>query len=125
MKPFDHSEFEHERRAFAELKPLLLPSEHYELYPSIHITDPGHRVCECDALFISESFAAVIELKDWRGEIDVAPSSWFRNNQAVPNPHNVNLPKAKVFRIRSTAAALLLQTVEASQPRRPRIRSSK
>lgn len=98
MKPFDHSEFEHERRAFAELKPLLLPSEHYELYPSIHITDPGRRVCECDALFISESFAAVIELKDWRGEVDVAPNSWFRNNQAVPNPHNVNLPKAKVFK---------------------------
>ncbi|GGY63294.1 NERD domain-containing protein kinase family protein [Marinobacter zhanjiangensis] len=98
MKPFDHSEFAHERRAFAELKPLLLPSEHHEFYPSIHITDPGRRVCECDALFISESFAAVIELKDWRGEVDVAPNSWFRNNQAVPNPHNVNLPKAKVFK---------------------------
>ncbi|MGX1203561.1 protein kinase domain-containing protein [Marinobacter sp. MBR-105] len=109
MKPFDHSEFEHERRAFAELKPLLLPSEHYELYPSIHITDPGHRVCECDALFISESFAAVIELKDWRGEIDVAPSSWFRNNQAVPNPHNVNLPKAKVFK------SLIEKTLPAAQ----------
>ena len=38
MKTFEHSEFEHERRAFAELKPLLPPSEHHELYPSIHIT---------------------------------------------------------------------------------------
>jgi len=98
MKPFDHSEFEHERRAFAELDSLLLPSKHYELYPSIHIADPGRRVFECDALFISESFAAVIELKDWRGEIDIASGSWFRNNQAVPIPHNVNLPKAKVFK---------------------------
>lgn len=98
MKPFDHSEFAHERRAFAELKPLLPPSEHCEFYPSIHITDPGRRVCECDALFISESFAAVVELKDWLGDIEVTPNSWFRNNQAVPNPHNVNLPKAKVFK---------------------------
>tara|TARA_R110002051_G_scaffold325325_1_gene427115 strand:- start:19823 stop:23875 length:4053 start_codon:yes stop_codon:yes gene_type:complete len=109
MKTFEHSEFEHERRAFAELKPLLPPSEHHELYPSIHITDPGRRICECDALFISKSFAAVIELKDWRGEIKVAPSSWFRNSQAVSNPHNVNLPKAKIFR------SLIENTLPAAQ----------
>ncbi|WP_165855180.1 protein kinase domain-containing protein [Marinobacter sp. JSM 1782161] len=98
MKPFDHSEFEHERRAFAELEQRLPVSEHYELYPSIHITDPGRRMYECDALFISESFAAVIELKDWRGEIEVKPNFWFRGGEAKRNPHEVNLPKAKVFR---------------------------
>lgn len=98
MKPFDHSEFEHERRAFAELVQRLPDSEHYEFYPSLHITDPGRRMYECDALFISESFAAVIELKDWRGNIEVAGNFWFRGREAKRNPHEVNLPKAKVFK---------------------------
>lgn len=99
MKPFDHSEFEHERRAFAELEKLLPASDNYELYPSIYIADEGSRTkLECDALFISESFAAVIELKDWFGRVEVTPSYWFRAGQATRNPHEINLHKAKVFK---------------------------
>lgn len=99
MKSFNHSEFEHERRAFANLYKLLPESECYELYPSLYITDRSRRIKhECDALFISKSFAAVIELKDWLGDIEVTPNSWLRFGKPTRNPHEVNLPKAKVFR---------------------------
>ncbi len=99
MKSYDHCEFEHERAAFARLDDKVPTREDLELYPSAYIPDRSRNVYhECDLLVIAESFAAVVELKNWRGEIEVADNVWWRDGVAIRDPHEVNLPKAKVFK---------------------------
>jgi serine/threonine protein kinase len=99
MKSYDHCEFEHERVAFAQLGQKVPERDDLELYPSVYIADQSRNVYhECDLLVIAESFAAVVELKEWRGTIDVADNVWRRNGSPIRDPHEVNLPKAKVFK---------------------------
>lgn len=99
MKSYDHCEFAHERAAFAKLEMELPSHEALELYPSVYIPDRSRNVYhECDLLVIAKSFAAVVELKHWQGEIGVADNVWWRDSVAIRDPHEVNLPKAKVFK---------------------------
>lgn len=99
MKPYDHCEFEHERKAFAQLQAKLPETDELEIYPSIYIADDSRKVYhECDMLVISKSFAAVVELKHWAGEVDIEQGQWMRHGEPVRDPHEINLPKAKVFK---------------------------
>lgn len=99
MKSYDHCEFEHERQAFAQLNEKLPSREGLELYPSVYIPDHSRNVYhECDLLVVAESFAAVVELKHWHGEIEIDENVWRRDGVAIRDPHEVNLPKAKVFK---------------------------
>ncbi|MFU2489579.1 protein kinase domain-containing protein [Thauera sp. WH-1] len=99
MKPYDHCEFEHERQAFAQLNARLPESDDLEIYPSVYIADESRKVYhECDMLVIAKSFAAVVELKHWVGDIDIEQSHWTRHGEPVRDPHEINLPKAKVFK---------------------------
>lgn len=99
MRSYDHCEFEHERQAFARLEAKLPASDALEVYPSVYITDESRNVYhECDMLVIAESFAAVVELKHWAGEVDILGDRWTRGGLAVRDPHQINLPKAKVFK---------------------------
>ncbi|MCG5523614.1 protein kinase [Ectothiorhodospira haloalkaliphila] len=99
MKPYDHCEFAHERKAFDQLYEKVPSRDDLALYPSVYIPDPGRKIyLECDLLVISPTFAAVVELKHWRGEIDVEENVWRRDGVTIRDPHEVNLPKAKVFK---------------------------
>lgn len=99
MKSFDHCEFEHERKALALLRAKLPESDDLEIYPSVYIVDDSRNVYhECDMLVIARSYAAVVELKHWAGDIDVEWGHWVRQGEMVRDPHEVNLPKAKVFK---------------------------
>src|SRR5680860_141503 len=100
MKSYEHCEFRHEREAFAKLEQKLPKDlDGVELYPSEYLSDPSRNVYhECDLLVITESFAAVVELKHWRGEIEINDNIWARGGSPVRDPHEVNLPKAKVFK---------------------------
>ncbi|QFU01023.1 Serine/threonine-protein kinase PknD [Halomonas sp. THAF5a] len=110
MRSYEHCGFEHERKAFARLEQKVPEREGLELYPSVYIPDNSRNVYhECDLLVIAESFAAVVELKHWQGEIDIGHNVWRRNGTAIRDPHEVNLPKAKVFK------SLLEQTLPAAR----------
>jgi len=111
MKSYEHCEFLHEREALAELEQKLPADlDGIELYPSAYLADSSRDVYhECDLLVVAESFAAVIELKHWKGEIDVSDNVWSRGVSSVRDPHEVNLPKAKVFK------SLLEKTLPASK----------
>jgi len=99
MKSYEHCEFKHEREAFARLEQKVPEYEGLELYPSVYIPDQSRNVYhECDLLVIAESFAAVVELKHWQGEVEIDHNVWRRNGIAIRDPHEVNLPKAKVFK---------------------------
>lgn len=99
MKSYDHCTFEHERAAFGRLAQKMPHLEGLELYPSVYIPDQSRNVYhECDLLVISESFAAVVELKHWHGDIEIGDNVWWRGGRPVRDPHEVNLPKAKVFK---------------------------
>ncbi|MGJ7459483.1 NERD domain-containing protein [Halomonas sp. RA08-2] len=99
MKSYEHCEFEHERVAFARLKQKVPECDDLELYPSVYIPDNSRNVYhECDLLMIAENFAAVVEFKHWQGAIEIDHNVWRRNGIAIRDPHEVNLPKAKVFK---------------------------
>ncbi|WP_038052089.1 NERD domain-containing protein kinase family protein [Thioalkalivibrio sp. ALJ1] len=99
MKSYEHSEFEHERAAFSQLKEQVPERSDLELYPSVYISDQSRNVYhECDLLVIAENFAAVVELKHWQGDVHVSDNLWWRAGRATRDPHEVNLPKAKVFK---------------------------
>ena len=111
MKSYQHCEFRHEREAFAELE-RKLPTEldGIELYPSVYLSDASRNLYhECDLLVLAQSFAAVVELKHWKGEIEVSDNVWKRGGVNVRDPHEVNLPKAKVFK------SLLEKTLPAAK----------
>lgn len=99
MKSFAHCTFKHERDAFAKLSLAPLDEQTIELYPSTYISDTSRNVYhECDLIVVAESFAAVVELKHWQGDVEVGDNVWRRGEAPIRDPHEVNLPKAKVFK---------------------------
>lgn len=99
MKSFAHCAFKHEREAFAKLALTRLDPQTIELYPCTYIADTSRNVYhECDLIVIAESFGAVVELKHWHGDVEVGENIWRRGGTPIRDPHEVNLPKAKVFK---------------------------
>lgn len=99
MKSYDHCTFEHERAAFKRLAQKMPHFETLELYPSVYIPDQSRNVYhECDLLVIGDSFAAIVELKHWYGDIEISENVWWRDGRPLRDPHELNLPKAKVLK---------------------------
>jgi serine/threonine protein kinase len=106
MKPYDHCEFEWERLAFAQLERLLRGHPGAEIYPNFHLFDESTKLyLEVDLLLIGSAFCAVVELKHWRGVIQIQPNAWSRGHRLVDDPHYRNLRKCKV--LKSTMQRLL------------------
>jgi len=54
---------------------------------------------ECDVIFLSSKLIAVIELKDWRGDIEITnEGGWYKNNILTSDPHIANNFKAKLLK---------------------------
>ncbi|MDY0040532.1 MAG: NERD domain-containing protein kinase family protein, partial [Desulforhabdus sp.] len=99
MKSFEHCEHEHERAVFQQLSDLFPDAEGIELYPNFELFDESKKsYLECDLVVISKNHCAVVELKHWRGEIDIAHNFWYRNGRAVSDPHLSNNRKCKVLK---------------------------
>ena len=99
MKSYDHCEFEWERSAFAQFEHALPGHPGAEFYPSFQLFDESKKVyLEVDLLMIGSAFCAVVELKHWRGVIQIQPNAWSRGSRFVDDPHYLNLRKCKVLK---------------------------
>ncbi|MBB5509518.1 protein kinase domain-containing protein [Paraburkholderia atlantica] len=69
------------------------------IYPNIELFDASKAAyVECDAIVLTRSFVAVVELKDWFGAVTVQEPKWRRGNSIIDSPHVVNNRKCKVFK---------------------------
>jgi serine/threonine protein kinase len=99
MKSYSHCQFEAERIAFQQLEQLLPVDIQSELYPNFELLDDSLRTyLECDLIVIAKSFCAIVELKNWRGPINIFPTHWDRNGNIVTDPHKTNNKKCKVLK---------------------------
>lgn len=99
MKSYSHCQFEAERLAFQQLEQLLPKDIHAELYPNFDLLDESSRTyLECDLVVIAKSFCAIVELKNWRGSINIFPTHWDRNGSIATDPHKKNNRKCKVLK---------------------------
>lgn len=105
IKSYSHCLFEAERRVFEQLE-LRLPDAEPVLYPNFDLFDDSLKTyLECDLIVIARSFCAVVELKNWRGAVTIAPTHWERSGRVVSDPHRSNNRKCKV--LKSTLQKLL------------------
>lgn len=99
MRPYKHCLFEAERRAFQQLDELLGKDPEAELFPNFDLRDESLKTyLECDLIVIAKSFCAIVELKNWRGLINIGQTYWERNGNVVTDPHRVNIRKCKVLK---------------------------
>ena len=99
MRSYSHSEFEHERRALEQLGRLLPDSLGVEFFPVVYLADEQRGLYqECDLLMLAPTFAAVVELKDWRGRVTVGDNVWYRDADPIRDPHELNMRKAKTLK---------------------------
>lgn len=99
MKSYSHCQFEAERIAFQQLEQSLPKDIPSELYPNFDLLDDSLRTyLECDLIVIAKSFCAIVELKNWRGSINIFPTHWDRNGSIVTDPHKTNNRKCKVLK---------------------------
>lgn len=99
MRSYKHCLFEAERKAFQQLEELLGEYPEVELFPNFDLRDESLKTyLECDLLVIAKSFCAIVELKNWRGHINVGPTYWERNGNIVTNPHRSNIRKCKILK---------------------------
>ena len=99
MKPYSHCQFEAERIAFQQLEQLLPMDIQAELYPNFDLLDDSLKTyLECDLIILTKSFCAIVELKNWRGPINIFPTHWDRNGSIVVDPHKKNNRKCKVLK---------------------------
>ncbi|NYE25609.1 protein kinase domain-containing protein [Pigmentiphaga litoralis] len=96
---FSHCQHETERKVFDFLEQALPKTTDIIVYPNIELYDRSRALyVECDAIVVTRSFIAVVELKDWFGEIMVGEPKWRRGSNFVDSPHVVNNRKCKVFK---------------------------
>jgi serine/threonine protein kinase len=99
MKSYDHCLYEAERLAFQQLEQLLPDDISAELFPNFELLDDSLRTyLECDLIVIAKSFCAIVELKNWRGSINIFSTYWDRNGNVVADPHKTNNRKCKVLK---------------------------
>lgn len=99
MRSYKHCLYEAERRAFQQLDELLVEYPEAELFPNFDLWDESLKTyLECDLIVIAKSFCAIVELKNWRGLINVSPKYWERNGNVVADPHRTNIRKCKVLK---------------------------
>lgn len=99
MRSYNHCLFEAERRSFQQLDELMGGYLEAELFPNFDLRDESLKTfLECDLIVITKSFCAIVELKNWRGLINVGPTYWERNGNIVTNPHLTNIRKCKVLK---------------------------
>ena len=99
IRDYERCEFLSERRVFDYLKQLLPATSDIVVYPNFNLFDSSkHAYLECDAIVVTRSFVAIIELKDWAGEILVSEPKWRRGTGVVDSPHIVNDRKCKVLK---------------------------
>lgn len=99
MKSFEHCEHVHEKFAFNQLSQQFPDIGGIELYPNFELFDESKKsYLECDLVIIAKNHCAIVELKHWRGEIDVAHNLWYRKGRAALDPHLSNNRKCKVLK---------------------------
>lgn len=99
IQDFSHCQHDTERKVFEFLKEALPKTDDIVIFPNIELFDASKSsYVECDAIVITRSFIAVIELKDWFGTITVQEPKWRRGFGITDSPHVVNNRKCKVFK---------------------------
>jgi serine/threonine protein kinase len=99
IKNFDHSEYESERKVFEYLSLSLPETTDIVVFPNYELFDRAKEAyVECDAIVVTRAFIAIVELKDWAGQIVVNESKWMRGLGFIDSPHIVNNRKCKVLK---------------------------
>lgn len=99
IKNFDHTEYESERKAFEYLSRSLPVTTDIVVFPNYELFDRAKEAyVECDAIVVTRTFIAIVELKDWAGQIVVNESKWKRGHGLIDSPHIVNNRKCKVLK---------------------------
>lgn len=70
------------------------------IFPNYNLHDASKSsYLECDAIVVTRTYLAVIELKDWAGKIRIDEPNWVRGQStAIDSPHIVNSRKCKVLK---------------------------
>jgi len=99
IKNFDHTEYESERKVFEYLSGALPTTTDIVVFPNYELFDRAKEAyVECDAIVVTRTFIAIIELKDWAGQIVINESKWRRGIGLIDSPHIVNYRKCKVLK---------------------------
>ncbi|KQZ34958.1 NERD domain-containing protein kinase family protein [Massilia sp. Root1485] len=99
IQDFSHCQHDTERKVFEFLEQALPKTTDIVVYPNIELYDTSKAsYVECDAIVVTRSFIAVVELKDWFGAITVQEPKWRRGSNLIDSPHIVNNRKCKVFK---------------------------
>jgi len=99
IKDFSHCQHDTERKVFAFLARALPETTDIVVYPNIELFDTSKAsYVECDAIVLTKSFIAVVELKDWFGTITAQEPKWRRGSGIIDSPHIVNNRKCKIFK---------------------------
>lgn len=115
IKNFEHTEYESERKVFEYLLRSLPVTTDIVIFPNYELFDRSKDAyVECDAIVITRTFVAIVEIKDWAGEIVVDGPKWQRGTGLIDSPHIVNNRKCKV--LKSYLQHALSGVVEAKLP---------
>ncbi len=99
IKNFDHTEYASERKVFEYLLRSLPITTDIVVFPNYELFDRAKDAyVECDAIVITRIFIAIVELKDWAGQIVVNEAKWKRGSGLIDSPHIVNNRKCKVLK---------------------------
>jgi serine/threonine protein kinase len=99
IQDFSHCQHDTERKVFEFLAQALPNTTDIVIFPNIELFDRSKAsYVECDAIVLTKSFIAVLELKDWYGTIAVQEPKWRRGSGLIDSPHIVNNRKCKVFK---------------------------
>ena len=99
IKNFDHTEYESERKVFEYLSSSLPVTTDIVVFPNYELFDRAKEAyVECDAIVVTRTFIAIVELKDWAGQIVINESKWKRGIGFIDSPHIVNYRKCKVLK---------------------------
>jgi serine/threonine protein kinase len=117
IKDYSHCEFESERKVFAMLQgSASLKTSDIVVFPNYNLYDVSKSsYLECDAIVVTRTYLAVLELKDWVGKIRIDEPFWIRGQSTtIDSPHVLNGRKCKV--LKSKLQHMLSGTLEARIP---------
>ena len=99
IKNFEHTEYESERKVFEYLSRSLPVTTDIVIFPNYELFDRSKDAyVECDAIVVTRTFVAIVELKDWAGDIVVDGPKWQRGTGLINSPHIINNRKCKVLK---------------------------
>lgn len=99
IKNFEHTEYESERKVFEYLSRSLPVTTDIVVFPNYELFDRSKDAyVECDAIVVTKTFVAIVELKDWAGKIVADGPKWQRGTGWIDSPHIVNNRKCKVLK---------------------------